>query len=132
VLLATVFLIVGMFVSPLLLTFQCDLVILGVSRKFLAVILGAAPTLALRFTADDLLGTENGRHKRILAVRTTAGQAQADSSEMIGINGRITEENRNHEGYASVREKTNLETDVEFLLRLRRPGVLPGGPLDPA
>jgi hypothetical protein len=74
-----------MFVSPLLLTFQGDLVILGVSRKFLAVIIGAAPTLALRLTADDLLGTENRRHKRILAVRTTAGLAQADSSGMMGM-----------------------------------------------
>jgi hypothetical protein len=85
VLAATLFLIVGMFVSPLLLTFQGDLVILGVSRKFLAVIIGAAPTLALRLTADDLLGTENRTHKRILAVRTTAGLAQADSSRMIGM-----------------------------------------------
>jgi hypothetical protein len=52
------FLIVRMFLSPLLLTFQGDLVILGVSRKFLAVIIGAAPTLALRpdctrFVEDD-------------------------------------------------------------------------------
>jgi hypothetical protein len=76
-----------MFLSPLLLTFQSDLVILGVSRKFLAVIIGAAPPLALRLTADDLLGTENRRHKRILAVRTTTGLAQADSSGMIGMNG---------------------------------------------
>ena len=51
------FLIVGMFVSPLLLTFQGDLVILGVSCKFLAVIIGAAPTLALRPTAHGLLRT---------------------------------------------------------------------------
>jgi hypothetical protein len=27
--------------------------------------------------------------------------------------------------------ETNLETDVESLLRLRRPGALPGGPLAP-
>jgi Na+-driven multidrug efflux pump len=54
------FLIVRMFLSPLLLTFQGDLVILGVSRKFLAVIIGAAPTLALRLTAHALLRTISG------------------------------------------------------------------------
>jgi hypothetical protein len=61
VLAATLFLIVGMFVSPLPLTFQGDLVILGVPRKFLAVIIVRQPTLAPRLTADDLLGTENRR-----------------------------------------------------------------------
>ena len=57
VLATMLFLVVGMFVSPLHLAFQRDLVILGISRNFLAVILAAAPTLALRLTADDLLGT---------------------------------------------------------------------------
>jgi len=57
VLAATFFLIVGMFVSPLLLTLQGDLVILGVLRKFLAVIIGAASTLAIRPTAHALLRT---------------------------------------------------------------------------
>jgi hypothetical protein len=53
-----------MFVSPLLLTFQRDLVILGIRRNLLAVIIGAAPTLALRLTADNLLGTETeGRNE---------------------------------------------------------------------
>jgi hypothetical protein len=37
--------------------------------------------LALRLTADNLLGTENRKHKGTLTVRTTAGLAQADSSE---------------------------------------------------
>jgi len=54
------FLIVRMFVSPLLLTFQGDLVILGVSCKFLAVIIDAAPTLALPLTAHALLRTISG------------------------------------------------------------------------
>ncbi len=31
-----------------------------------------------------------------------------------------------------LRLQGNLETAVEFLLRLRRPGALPGGPLAPA
>src|SRR5258708_21080851 len=67
ILLPPLFLIVRMFLSPLLLTFQSDLVILGVSRKFLAVIIGAAPTLALRLTADDLLGTAEIQNSRKLA-----------------------------------------------------------------
>jgi hypothetical protein len=33
---------------------------------------------------------------------------------------------------ARLRVQENLESVVEFLLRLRRPGVLPGGPLAPA
>jgi hypothetical protein len=67
------------------------------------VIIAAAPTLALRFTADNLLGTENRRDKETLTVRTTAGLAQADSSEdhWDGIN----EENRNLEYYARAKEK---------------------------
>ena len=60
----SLFLVVGMFLSPLLLTFQRDLVILGVSRDLLAVIIGAPPTLALRLTADHLLGTKTeGRNE---------------------------------------------------------------------
>jgi len=60
VLAATLFLVVGMFISPLLLAFQRDLVILGISRKFFAVIIGAASTLALRPPAHILPGTING------------------------------------------------------------------------
>jgi len=73
-----------MFLSPLLLTFQSDLVILGISRNLLAVIIGAAPTLALWLTTDNLLGTQNRRQKRTLAVWTTAALAQADSSGIMG------------------------------------------------
>ena len=47
VLLAALFLIIGMLVPPLLLAFQHDLVILGVRREFLAVIIGAALALTL-------------------------------------------------------------------------------------
>jgi len=46
VLSAALFLVVGMFVPPLLLAVQRDLVILGVSRKFSAVIVGAPEALA--------------------------------------------------------------------------------------
>jgi hypothetical protein len=60
ILAAALFLVVGMFVSPLLLAFQRDLVILRIRRKFLAVIIGAPSTLALRPPAYVLLGTING------------------------------------------------------------------------
>jgi hypothetical protein len=86
ILLPPLFLVVRMFLSPLLLTFQGDLVILGVSHKLLAVIIGAALTLALRPTAHALLKAISGGEKRTMTVRTTAGQAQADSSEDHGMN----------------------------------------------
>jgi hypothetical protein len=60
ILLPPLFLVVRMFLSPLLLTFQGDLVILGVSHKLLAVIIGAALTLALPPTAHPLLRTISG------------------------------------------------------------------------
>jgi hypothetical protein len=69
-----------MLVPPLLLAFAYDLAILRVSRQFLAVIIGAAPALALRLAADHLLGTINRRQKGTLAVRTAARLAQAHSS----------------------------------------------------
>jgi hypothetical protein len=75
-----------MFLSPLLLTLQGDLVILSVSDKLLAVIISAALTLALRPTAHALLRTISGGSKRTMTVRTMAGLAQADSSEDHGMN----------------------------------------------
>ena len=58
------------------------------------MIIASASALALRPTADDLLRTVSGGHKRTLAVRTTAGLVQADSSE---LEGEISEENQNHD-----------------------------------
>ena len=60
VLLAVLFLVVGMFVPPLLLTVAHDLEILRVCRQLLPVIIAAAPTLALRPTAYALLRTIDG------------------------------------------------------------------------
>jgi hypothetical protein len=57
VLLAVLFLVVGMFVPPLLLAVAHHLEILRVYRQLLAVIIAAAPTLALRPTAHALLRT---------------------------------------------------------------------------
>src|SRR5215471_20545085 len=72
--------------TPLLLAIQHNLVILGVIRNFLAVIIGAPPTLALGLTADFLLGTIQRRQKRSLAVSTTARLAQTGSSEDCEMN----------------------------------------------
>jgi hypothetical protein len=80
--LATLFLILGMLVPPLHLAVAHDLAIFRVSRQFLAVIIGAAPALALRLAADRLLGTIDGGQKGTLAVRTAARLAQAHSSEI--------------------------------------------------
>src|ERR1700758_4369054 len=81
--LATLFLILGMLVPPLLLAVAHDLAIYRVSRQFLAVIIGAAPALALRLAADHLLGAINRRQKETLAVRTAARLAQAHSSGIV-------------------------------------------------
>jgi hypothetical protein len=78
--LSALFLILGMLVPPLLLTVAYDLAILRVSRQFLAVIIGAAPALALRPAADHLLGTISRRQKGTLAVKTAARLAQAHPS----------------------------------------------------
>src|SRR5262249_38609918 len=80
--LATLFLILGMFVPPLLLALAHDLAILRVNRQFVAVIIAATPTLTLRLAADHLLGTINRRQKRTLTVRTAARRAQTRLSEI--------------------------------------------------
>jgi hypothetical protein len=60
VLLAVLFLVVGMFVPLLLLAVAHPLEILRVCRQLLPVIIAAAPTLALRPTAHALLRTISG------------------------------------------------------------------------
>jgi len=60
VLLAALFLIMGMLAPPLLLAVAHDLAIFRVSRQFLAVIIGAAPALTLRLASDHLLRAING------------------------------------------------------------------------
>jgi hypothetical protein len=57
--LAVLFLVVGMFVPPLLLAVAHHLEIFRVCRQLLPVIIAAAPTLALPLTADTLLRTIN-------------------------------------------------------------------------
>jgi len=60
VLLAVLFLVVGMFVPPLLLAVAYHLEILWICCQLLPVIIAAAPTLALRPTAHALLRTISG------------------------------------------------------------------------
>jgi hypothetical protein len=80
--LATLFLVCGMLLPPLLLAFADDLAIFRVRHQFFAVIIGAALALTLRLAADHLLGTINRRAKGTLAVGTTVRLAQAYSSEI--------------------------------------------------
>ncbi len=93
VILPVLLLIAGMLLPPLLLAFPHPLAILGVRRQLLVVMIRATPTLTIRLTANPLLGTVSGRQKRTLAVGTTAGLAQVDSS---GFEGEISEENQIH------------------------------------
>jgi hypothetical protein len=58
--LAVLFLVVGMFVPPLLLAVEHHLEILWICRELFAVMIAAALTLALRSTADALLRTIRG------------------------------------------------------------------------
>jgi hypothetical protein len=112
VLLAALFLIMGMLAPPLLLAVAHDLAIFRVSRQFLAVIISAAPALTLRLAADHLLRAINGRQKRTLAVRTTAELAQADSPQRL--RDESSEKNRNNHPDA------NIETNLEFVPHPRR------------
>jgi hypothetical protein len=70
--------VVGMSLPPLSLAIAGDLAILRSRAQLLSVIIAAA--LALRLAADNLLRTINRRQERTLAIRTTAGSGQADSS----------------------------------------------------
>lgn len=64
--------IVGMTGPPFLLTIPTDLVILGIGVKLAVVILPPALPLAIRSTADKLVGMITGKLKGLLAVATAA------------------------------------------------------------
>jgi hypothetical protein len=92
VILPVLLLIVGMLLPPLLLAFPHP----GDTRGPSPASCGDNPRdadVTIRLTANPLLGTVSGRQKRTLAVWTTAGVAQVDSS---GFEGEISEENQNH------------------------------------
>jgi hypothetical protein len=72
--------VVGMSLPPLSLAIARDLAILRIRTQLVPVIIGAALALALRFTADHLLGTKNRRPKRTLTEGTATRLAQASSS----------------------------------------------------
>jgi hypothetical protein len=69
--------VVGMTGSPFLLAIPTDLVILGISVKLAAVIFPAALPLAIRSTADKLVGMITGKLKELLAVAAAAIAHQA-------------------------------------------------------
>jgi hypothetical protein len=75
VLLATLFLIVGMLIPPLLLAFAHDL---AIHR-----IISAALTLTLRSAADHMLGTIDGRQKGTQAVKPTPQGSRDESLRRI-------------------------------------------------
>ena len=69
--------IVGMPGPPFLLTIPTDLVILGIGVKLAAVILPPSLPLAIRSTADKLVGMITGKLKELLAVAAVAIAHQA-------------------------------------------------------
>ena len=58
--------------APFLLTIPTDLVILGIGVKLATVILPPALPLAIRSTADKLVGMITGKLKELLAVAAVA------------------------------------------------------------
>jgi hypothetical protein len=81
ILLAALFLVMRMFVPPLLLAIANDLAIFRICFELPSVIVSAAPTLALRSAADGLLWTVERTLKSALAVDTAAVLGHVDSSE---------------------------------------------------
>jgi hypothetical protein len=73
-------LVIGVFVPPLLLAIAHHLAILDIRRQLPAARMRAALALAIRPTANSLLGTVPRSQKRALAVKTTAGLVHVDSS----------------------------------------------------
>jgi len=81
ILLAVLFLVMRMFVPPLLLAIANDLAVFRIYFELPSVIVSAAPTLALRLAADGLLWTVGRTLKSALAVDTAAVLGHVDSSE---------------------------------------------------
>jgi len=81
ILLAVLFLVMRMFVPPLLLAIANDLAIFRIYFELPSVIVSAAPPLALRSAADGLLWTVGRTQKSALAVDTAAVLGHVDSSE---------------------------------------------------
>ena len=83
ILLTVLFLVMRMFVPPLLLAIANHLAILRIYFELPSVIVSAAPTLALRSAADGLLWTVRRTLKSALAVDTAAVLGHVDSSEIF-------------------------------------------------
>jgi hypothetical protein len=69
--------VIGMAVAPFLLAVAADLVVLGIGVELAAVIFPAALPLAIRSTADLLMGMVTGKLKELLAVTAVAISHQA-------------------------------------------------------
>lgn len=121
--LAALFLVVRMFLPPLLLAVTDDLAIQGIGRLLLAMIISPPLALALGLAADHLLRSIDGRDEETLTVRTGTGRAQADSSALEEDE---SEENRNQT------YRQDLETTVECLPPPRQQGLSLIGSLVPA
>jgi hypothetical protein len=85
-------LVVGVFLAPFLPAIAHHLAILRICHQLPAAGIGAASALALRLTANSLLGTTRRRQKGTLAVKTTTGLAHRG---LLRIRNEILEENRN-------------------------------------
>ena len=79
--------IIGISSAPFLLAVPADLVVLGIRVELMAVIFPAALPLAIRSTANNLLGMITRRLEKTLAVATTAITHQAapnqDASRLL-------------------------------------------------
>jgi hypothetical protein len=81
VLLAVLFLVVRMFVPPLLLAFADDLAIQGVSLQLFAVIVSSSMALTGRLAADNLLGSVDA--PQTVAARNPSGRGQPQASRLL-------------------------------------------------
>jgi hypothetical protein len=81
ILLPVLFLVMRMFVPPLLLAIANDLAIFRIYFELPSVIVSAATALAFRSAADGLLWTVGRTLKSALAVDTAAVLGHVDSSE---------------------------------------------------
>jgi hypothetical protein len=83
ILLTVLFLVMRMFVPPLLLAITNHLAILRICFELPSVIVSAATALAFRSAADSLLWTIRRTKKSTLAVETAAVLGHVDSSEIF-------------------------------------------------
>jgi hypothetical protein len=89
--LAILLLVLGMRLTPFALAVANDLCVLGVGLQLLAVVICPALALAIRRTANTLIGTILRSLKRLLAIAAATGRQAAISS---GVSNRPLMETR--------------------------------------